>query len=305
MRRSANLLLLALSLTLSWTILAGEPALAAQNQQPAQGQQGQAPPGQAGQQGAPVTKEQGDDFQALRNEASTGLDPDRVIQLAADFEKKYPTSPMLSYADMFAASAFQLKGDVDKSIEYGEKSLKLKPDNLMTLIILASLLPTPQALKGNPADKDKKLTEAEKDANDALQIINQAPSTQFPKQPNETDDQLKKRKDALSSELHSALGMVHLERSSEGLQGPDKEELAKAEGEYKMATVTADKPNPQDYFRLGEAYSMDGKVDEAIDAFTKASQIGQGGPIQKYADDKVEELKKRKAQITTPPPAKP
>src|SRR5437762_7081139 len=186
MRRSANLLLLALSLTLSWTILAGEPALAAQNQQPAQGQQGQAPPGQAGQQGAPVTKEQGDDFQALRNEASTGLDPDRVIQLAADFEKKYPTSPMLSYADMFAASAFQLKGDVDKSIEYGEKSLKLKPDNLMTLIILASLLPTPQAMKGASAtDKDKRLAEAEKNANDALQMI---ASPQSPKQPNETDD---------------------------------------------------------------------------------------------------------------------
>jgi len=210
---------------------------------------------------------------------------------------------MLSYADMFAASAYQLKGDVEKSIEYGEKSIKLKPDNLMTLIILADLLPTPQAMKGASAtDKDKRLAEAEKNANDALQMI---ASPQFPMQPNVTDDQLKKRKDALSSDLHSALGMVHLQRSSEGLTGPDKEELGKAEQEYKTATATAEKPNPQDYFRLGEAYSMDGKVDEAIDAFTKASQTGQGGPIQTYADQKIEDLKKRKAAASQPPAKQP
>jgi tetratricopeptide (TPR) repeat protein len=328
--RSATKVLLALSLAIAWTVLAPGPALASQNQQPAQGQQGQAQqgqgqqgqstqgqgqqkqgqagqPGQQGQPGAPaapqVTKQESDDFNALRSEASTGLDPDRVIQLAADFEKKYPSSAMLSYAEMFAAAAYQQKGDVEKSIEYGEKSIKLKPDNLMSLIILADLLPTPQALKAASAtDKDKRLAEAEKNANDALQMI---ASPQFPKQPNETDEQLKKRKDAVSSDLHSALGMVHLQRSSEGLTGPDKEELGKAEQEYKTATATADKPNPQDYFRLGEAYSMDGKVDEAIDAFTKASQAGQGGPMQTYADQKIEELKKRKAAASQPPAKQP
>ena len=250
-----------------------------------------------------MTKQESDDFNALRSEASTGLDADRVIQLAADFEKKYPSSAMLSYADMFAAAAYQQKGDVEKSIEYGEKSIKLKPDNLMSLIILADLLPTPQAMKAaNAADKDKRLAEAEKNANDALQMI---ASPQFPKQPNETDEQLKKRKDALGSDLHSALGMVHLQRSSEGLTGPDKDELGKAEQEYKTATATAEKPNPQDYFRLGEAYSMDGKVDEAIDAFTKASQAGQGGPLQTYADQKIEDLKKRKAAASQPPAKQP
>ena len=335
--RSATKVLLATTIAVTWTVLAHGPALAGQTQQPAQGQQGQGQqgqgqqgqgqqgqgqqgqgqqgqgeqkqgqagqPGQQGAQAAPqVTKQESDDFNALRSEASTGLDPDRVIQLAADFEKKYPSSTMLSYADMFAAAAYQQKGDVEKSIEYGEKSIKLKPDNLMSLIILADLLPTPQAMKAaNAADKDKRLAEAEKNANDALQMI---ASPQFPKQPNETDEQLKKRKDALGSDLHSALGMVHLQRSSEGLTGPDKDELGKAEQEYKTATATADKPNPQDYFRLGEAYSMDGKVDEAIDAFTKASQAGQGGPLQTYADQKIEDLKKRKAAASQPPAKQP
>src|SRR5579863_7512760 len=243
-----------------------------QNQQPAQGQQGSqagqaakpAQPAASGQPAAP-SKQEVDDWNALRQEAATGLDTDKVVQLATDFEKKYPTSTMLTYVDMFAASAYQSKGDVGKSIEFGKKSLNLNPDNLMSLIIMADLLPTPQA---------------------------------------------NKRRDTLSADLHSSLGMVHLQRSAETLAGPDKAELAKAEDEYKLATAI-DKPSPQDFFRLGEAYSSDGKIDEAIDAFSKASQFGQGGPIQPYADQRLDELKKQKAAQTAPaaapakPPAKP
>jgi tetratricopeptide (TPR) repeat protein len=296
------------------TLRASMPGVSGQqSQQPAQGQQGQAPaqgqqsgqaaqPGHTAPGGQPVTppsKQEIDDWNALRQEASTGLDTDKVVQLATDFEKKYPTSTMLTYVDMFAASAYQSKGDVPKSIEFGEKSLKLNPDNLMSLIIMADLLPTPQATKGS--DKDKKLSEAETYANHALDLV-----AKMPKQPNETDDQAKKRRDALSADLHSSLGMVHLQRSAEGLTGPDKDELVKAEQEYKLATAV-DKPSPQDFFRLGEAYSSDGKIDEAIEAFTKASQLGQGGPIQPYADQKLEELKKQKSTQAAPanPPAKP
>ena len=54
--------------------------------------------------------------------------------------------------------------------------------------------------------KDKKLSEAETYANQALQLI-----PNLPKQATETDDQVKKRKDALTADLHSALGMVHLQ----------------------------------------------------------------------------------------------
>lgn len=287
----------------------------AQNPQPAQGQQGQAqgqqgsqtaPPAHTAPGGQPVTppsKQEVDDWNALRQEAATGLDTDKVVQLASDFEKKYPASTMLTYVDMFAASAYQSKGDVAKSIEFGEKSLKLNPDNLMSLIIMADLLPTPQATKGS--DKDKRLSEAETYANRALGLV-----AKMPKQANETDDQAKKRRDTLSADMHSSLGMVHLQRSAESLAGPDKDELTKAESEYKLATAI-DKPSPQDFFRLGEAYSSDGKIDEAIDAFTKASQFGQGGPIQPYADQRLEDLKKQKAGQTAPaaapakPPAKP
>jgi tetratricopeptide (TPR) repeat protein len=95
--------------------------------------------------------------------------------------------------------------------------------------------------------------------------------------------------------------MVHLERAAGSLAGPDKAELAKAEEEFKTAVTATDRPDPQDYYRMGEAYKMDGKLDDAIQAFTNASQIGQGTMIKPYADKQIEELKKRKAQGSAVP----
>src|SRR5207249_8820412 len=95
--RSATKVLLATTIAVTWTVLAHGPALAGQTQQPAQGQQGQGQQGQGqqgqgqgqqgqgqqgqgqqgqagqqGQQGAPaapqVTKQESDDFNALRSE---------------------------------------------------------------------------------------------------------------------------------------------------------------------------------------------------------------------------------------------
>jgi tetratricopeptide (TPR) repeat protein len=273
-----------------------------QNQQGQQGQQGQpGQPGQAGQPGQPAqptgprpqSQQEAQDFTALRNEAQAGLDADKIIQLGTAFDKKYPSSQLMTYSDMFVASAYQQKGDADKAIEYGDKSLKQKPDNLMSLIIVATLLPTPQSMK--TGDKDKKLQEAEAHAKKALELIGQ-----IPKQPNEADDAYNKRKTALGSDLHSALGMIHLQRAAEGLMGPDPAELGKAEQEYKAAVTGTDKPSPQDYYRLGETYLRQNKIDDAISAFTKASELGQGTGIEQYANAQLTELKKRKSQASAP-----
>ena len=81
--------------------------------------------------------------------------------------------------------------------------------------------------------------------------------------------------------------------------GLDKEELAKAEKEYRLAVTGTDHPDPSDYYRLGEAYRLQGKIDDAIAAFTKASEIGQG-PVKQYAEQQIEMLKKAKAQSAAP-----
>jgi len=246
----------------------------------------------AGQAGTlDIPKEQLRAFDAIKGE----LDPDKAIALVGDFAGKYPEIPLLSYVYSYGANAYQQKGDADKAVEYTEKGLKLKPDNLMCLIMSLGMLPQPQYLNSHEADRDKILQEAQSEAGRALQLI-----SQIPKQPNEADADLQTRLARIASPVHASLGMVHLDLASEALAGPDKDELAKAEQEFKTA-VTADRPDPADYYRLGEAYKLEGKLDDAIGAFTKASEIGQGTMIKAYADRQIEEMKRRKAQGSAAP----
>lgn len=278
-----------------------QDAKAGQADQPPKGGTAQQQGGQSGKPNLPTqgsaqtpagpSAEESQAYQAVNTEMAAGLDPDKVISLSEAFAQKYPNSTLLSYIYTFEASAYQQKGDAEKTVVAGEKSLKLKGDNLLALIIMSSVLPQPQLMTGSDLDKQKRLTEAETDANLALQLIEKVP-----KLPNEADDAYKKRRDGVASEPHSALGMIHLQRAMMGLTGPDPEELAKAVQEYKTSVEITDHPAPQNYYRLGEVYEHENKIDDAIAAFSKASELSQGSPLQIYADKQVEDLKKKQAQ---------
>lgn len=292
-----------LSVSLALGLSAWAAAWAAPNPGPAAQQKqesGQAKQGQAGQQGsqaAPAGQPNPEEIralQAIQNE----LDPDKTIQMVSDFEKKFPGSRGLSFSYLKVAGAYQEKGDLQHSVEYGEKSLKLDQNNPIALVFVASLLPEPKSLEGNELDKEKKLTQAEEYANRALQL-----AAQFTKQPNMTEEQYQQFKGAISGSAHSSLGMVHMQRSAMALTGVDRAELAKAQAEYKLAVSLSPRPDPYVYYRMGESYAGDGKTGEAIEAFSKASEVGEGTPLKKLADDRVEELKKGKS--ATKPPAKP
>jgi len=153
-------------------------------------------------------------------------------------------------------------------------------------------------LKGGDEGKTKRLAEAEESANKALSII-----AQIPRGPQETDEMLAKRKGMLGAGAHAALGLVHLQRSWMSLEGPDKEELAKAEQEYRTAVTTVDNPTPEDYYRLGETLTIENKVPEALAAFMKASELSAGTALKAYADQRLEEIKKKNPQAQ--PAAKP
>lgn len=282
-----------------WSLLGARSSQAQsqdQNQKPAQGAAA-AQSGSAGQSGQAAPAPPAPDEVKAYNAIQSELDPGRQLQLVDDFAKKYPSSAYLSDAYFFGAYASQQQGKIPQVIEYGNKSLQANPDNLRSLLTMANMLPQPQDLQGSDAEKEKKLSDAEADANKALQLIADL------KQPNLTPDKLTQLKASLTSQVHGSLGMVHLERAMGGLTGADTGELAKAEQEYKAAVTGVSQPSPEDYFRLGEVYENEKKVDEAIDAFSQASKLGQGTPIQSYADQQVDKLKKEKAQA--PAPAKP
>jgi len=232
------------------------------------------------------------EYNALQSE----LDPDKVIALVEGFAQKHPKSQALSNAYAFEANAYQMKGDVGKIVEYAERSVDLKKDNVMSLGQLAFAIPTPQFIKMHGGDEDQQLNKAESYALAAIQAINDVK-----KPPNVPDADFAGRKAAFISEIHADLGMIHLDRAEEGLMGLDKQELAKAENEYRLAVTGTDHPDPSAYYRLGESCRLQNKVDDAIAAFTKASEIGQG-PVKQYADDAIEKLKALKAQTGAPKP---
>ncbi|MGH9325584.1 MAG: hypothetical protein ACRD2B_02670 [Terriglobia bacterium] len=239
-----------------------------------------------------VNAEETQAYKAIQEE----LNPDKQLQLVEDFEKKYPNSPLLSDAYFFGASASEQKNNVAGALSYGQKSLKLRPDNLRSLILVASLLPLPQALQGTEQQKEQQLIQSESDANRALQLL-----TQLQKEPNLSADQFQKAKEQITAQLHAALGMAHLETATLAPGPPNTSELASAEQEYKAA-VAGPEPAAQDYYRLGEVYARENKLDDSIAAFTKASQLGQGTLVQKYADGMAQRLKEQKAK-SQPAPA--
>jgi tetratricopeptide (TPR) repeat protein len=233
-----------------------------------------------------IPKEQGTAYNAIKTE----LDPDKAIAECEDFAKKYPDSPALTYVYSFEANAYQQKADVDKVVEYADKSLKLNGDNLMSLVLSIGIMPQPQYINNHKAEQEKILQDTQTRANHALELI-----AKLPKLPTESDEDYQKRLGEIGSQVHGPLGMFHLEMANQSLSGMDKTELGKAEEEFNAAVSKTAHPDPRDYYRLGETYKLDGKIDDAIQAFARAGELGQGTLIKTYADQQVAELQKLKA----------
>jgi tetratricopeptide (TPR) repeat protein len=200
------------------------------------------------------------------------------LKLVDAFEKKFPTSPLLSYAYTEAARAHQQDGTLDEAVQYARKSLKLDADNTYSLIILALVLPQPTLLKGNGNEIQAQLSEAAADADRALALLDK-----LQKRPDETDDQFQTRKGLLTADCHFALGMGEMQR----------DQFDKAVTDYQAAISSTSKPTFQYFFRLAEAYASEGHVSEAIDSLKKASELSKGTPMQKIADDFMAELQQK------------
>jgi tetratricopeptide (TPR) repeat protein len=213
-------------------------------------------------------------FQTIQNE----MDPDRAIRMVNEFEQRFPKSQCLSYVYTLSAKAYQQKGDFAKAVDYGEKSVKLDPDNTFSLVIVALSLSQPRELQGSPEESNKRLTEAATDASHALALIDK-----LDKRPNETDEQFQQRKGAIAADAHFALGAVRMHQ----------EDFDKAVAEYKAAISSSPRPSFQYYYRLGEAYASEGQTAQAIEVLHKASDVARGTPMQKYADDFIAELQNK------------
>jgi tetratricopeptide (TPR) repeat protein len=246
---------------------------------------------QAGGSHPPFTKEESDAY----NQIKGGQDPDKIIQDSTAYAQKYPKSPLLTYVYGMEAAAYQQKNDADNVVKYGLKSLELDSNNLMSLLLVSSIFPQPQMMNVPDAMKENRLKLAETYASKALQQI-----VKLPKLPNETDQAYQQRLGQVEGGAYASLGMVHLERSRMALQPPDLEELGKAEQNYKTAIAKSKDPNPTDYYRLGEIYVSEGKLDDAMAAFSNAGKLAPGTIIQQLADRQIKDLKQKQSQAKAP-----
>ena len=213
-------------------------------------------------------------WQDIENEG----EPNRRLRMADEFEKKFPSSPLLSYVYAKAAQAQQEKGDLDEAIAAARKSLKLDPNNTFSLIIVALALPQPRELQGSAQEVRERLQEAESDANRALALLEK-----LKQRPAETDAQFQQRKGSLAADAHFALGMAETQQ----------DHFEEALAQYQIAISSTSKPTFQYYYRLAEAYASLSQVSQAIDALQKASELARGTPMQKYAEDFISELRQR------------
>ena len=213
-------------------------------------------------------------LQDIQNES----DADHRVKMADEFERKYPTSALLSYVNAAAAKAYQEKGDLDNAVTSARKSLKIDPENTFSLIILALVLPQPKELQGSASEVRDRLQEAKADANKAITLLEK-----LKQRPDESDSQFQDRKGALAADAHFALGMVDSQQ----------DQFAEALVEYKLAISSTSNPTFQYYYRMAEAYASVGQVPQAIEVLQKASDLAHGTPMQKYADDFMAELRQK------------
>jgi len=213
-------------------------------------------------------------FRDIQNES----EPDHRLRTVGEFEKKFPNSPLLSYVCTTAAKTHEESGDFEAALKYGEKSLKLDPDNTFALVAVALALPQPKMLNGKPDEVRARLSQAAANANRALTLLEKSP-----KQPNETDEQFQQRKNSIASDAHFALGMVEMQ----------EDRFDRAVAQYKTTISLSAKPVAQNYYRLAEAYASERHIAEAIEALQEASRLGRGTPMEKYANDFIAELRKK------------
>ncbi len=204
-------------------------------------------------------------------------DLDTKIRMAMEFADRFPKSELLSYVFTQAADAFEKKGDYPNAMKTGQRSLELDPDNTYSLLIVATSLSEPSMVR-SAEDSTKTLLEAKTDAERVLDLLPKLPARK-----DETPEQLEARRDGIAAGAHAALGAVAMQQ----------DDLNQAITEFNQAISLSKSPNPSLYFRLGEVYSNAGKKQEAIQAYTKAAELGKGTVIETYAKQSIQELQQK------------
>jgi len=192
-------------------------------------------------------------------------DPDARIKAGEDVLLNFANTEFKSFILVTIADAYNRKGDNVKMTVYAERAIEADPKNYQAMLMLAQGIAS--KVRENDLDKDARLAQAEKYANDAIAAVKDAVKMN----PALTDEQWNAAKKDYIADAHQALGMVAAVRK--------KNEVAVSE--YKMAVNDASNPDPATRVRLAAALNKAGKYDEAIAELDKVMAAPDVNPAVK------------------------
>ncbi|MBK5294363.1 MAG: hypothetical protein JJE04_22115 [Acidobacteriia bacterium] len=190
------------------------------------------------------------------------------IKAAEELMTKYADTEFKVTALQIAAASAQEMNDYEKMVIYAERTLEADAKNFASMLMLASGMA--QRTREHDLDKEEKLGKAEKFAKDALEVLKTAPKPR----PDITDEQWEGAKKDFSSQAYESLGLTAMVRKK----------YDEAIAQFTKSIETASTQDPATSVRLGSAYNLVGKYDEAIVVLDKLLADPQLNPaIRQFA----------------------
>lgn len=147
--------------------------------------------------------------------------------------------------------SYQQLNDAPKMMEWGEKALGFKPDDVTTLAMISNVLA--ERPPTNEEEKAKQMKRAEELATQAIMLL-----PTFLASPDAANLPANAKTD-LTAQMHYTLGLIYLHEKKLG------------QAQQELLTSIQSKPNdPITYYRLGVAYVQDMKNDQAMEALAKS-----------------------------------
>jgi tetratricopeptide (TPR) repeat protein len=251
-----------------------------QQQQPPADKEKQPNPAPLSMDNAPASPEEDSASKAVQQ----ATDPNKRIQLAEDFLKKYPQSRYRGSMYQALVSGYFATQQVPKMLEAGEKEVELNPNDAPVLAVMGQAL----ARTYNPKAPDaaKQLDKAEQYSKRAIEIT---PTLTKPE--NLTDEAFSNAKNDTLVMAHSGLGLVYIRRQKFSEAIPELEQSVKADSHPD--------PDPVNYYLLGVADKQTSHFEAAAAAFSKCATVQS--TLQATCKSGAEDAKKQSStQLSAP-----
>jgi tetratricopeptide (TPR) repeat protein len=208
---------------------------------------------------------------------------DAKLQKTDDFLAAFPDSDYKQYLLDRAAEMAADKKDYPVAMAWGQRDLDGNPNSFVAMLSLARI--TAGTTKEFDLDKEKKLADADKWANSALDLLKTAPRPAW-----FSEDKWPQVKKYYESSGQQTLGLIAMDRK--------KYDVAAAEFQTAFDTM----PEPAYLIHVGEASIKGGKYDIAIAAYDKVLATPDLNPVVKQVAERERNDALRRKRV---PPAAP